>query len=277
MSGIRITTLVENTATSGGLLAEHGLAFWIEVGRLRVLWDTGSGNVLLHNAKKLGVRLTTVDRLVLSHGHYDHTGGLGDLLKLAPGVKLFAHPAAFAPKYARNPDGKSRSIGIRSVETAVIAQSAQIVSTLGPTEIGDGLFVTGEVPRTTDFEDTGGPFFLDPECQTPDELLDDQSAFFDTPDGTWVILGCAHAGIINTLRYIHELTDHRPIHTVVGGTHLLSADANRMDRTVEALRELDIKRLFPAHCSGFAASARLWSEFPGRVAVCPAGTVLESE
>ncbi len=261
-----LTVLVENTAGKMGLIAEHGLSFWIGLDGRKILFDTGQGNVLAHNARRLGIALDEADFVVLSHGHYDHTGGLGD----APVRPLHAHPAAFEPKFGRNPDGSSRPIGMPDIKYA-----GERVPVTGPTRLTERLWLTGPVPRRTDFEDTGGPFFLDAACTCPDPLTDDQAAFAETPLGTVVILGCAHVGIINTLWWIRELTGDRPIHTVVGGTHLVNASAERLDRTVAELRRLDIQRLLSCHCTGFPAQVRLWNEFPGRCATCPTGTALD--
>ena len=273
---IRATILVENTAHKQDLLAEHGLAFWIETGQTRVLFDTGQGNVLLHNASRLGVELELADAVVLSHGHYDHTGGLAGVLRLASRAKVYTHPAALRPKYARDTDGAVRSIGISSdSESAARDVAKELIWTKGPVEIARGLFATGEIPRVTDFEDTGGAFFLDEECQQPDPLIDDQAVFCESPSGSVVFLGCAHAGVINTLRHIRQLTSGRPVHTVVGGMHLVGAGPRRMDRTVAELRRLGVRRLAPAHCTGPAATARLWSEFPARCVPSHVGTAME--
>ncbi|HOZ49794.1 MAG TPA: MBL fold metallo-hydrolase, partial [Candidatus Hydrogenedentes bacterium] len=271
----RITVLVENTATGLGLLSEHGLSFWIEHGGQRILFDTGQGYVLKNNARRLNVSIESADALVLSHGHYDHTGGLKGVLELGGSFQIFLHPVALAPRYARLPDGTSREIGMPQSCIEAVHPSPRLTYTEAPTEVRSGVYVTGPVPRQTDFEDAGGPFFADPACRQPDEFPDDQALYFDTPRGTVVVLGCAHAGIVNTLRYVQVLTKNRPVHAVIGGTHLVAASPERMDKTVEELRRIDMQRLMPAHCTGFPAMARLWQEFPCQYAPCPTGTVIE--
>jgi 7,8-dihydropterin-6-yl-methyl-4-(beta-D-ribofuranosyl)aminobenzene 5'-phosphate synthase len=276
MNSIKITVLVENTARKRGLRAEHGLSFLLETGGKKILFDTGQGFVLNSNLQPLNVTLEDVRTVVLSHGHYDHTGGLADVLKLIPQrPKLYAHPAAFLPKFSRNPDGSSRPIGLSEINRQAVADSAEWIPVEGVTEIAPGLFLTGPVPRVTDFEDTGGPFFKEAACTTPDDLPDDQAAFMETERGTIVILGCAHSGIINILRHIQSQTANRPIHTVLGGMHLLHASPNRMNQTIAELHRLNLQRLIPCHCTGFHATARLWNEFPGKCDECPVGTRIQ--
>ncbi|HNX52627.1 MAG TPA: MBL fold metallo-hydrolase [Pontiellaceae bacterium] len=277
MTQIKITVLVENAAGKRDLLAEHGLSFLIGSGRNKVLFDTGQGLALRHNTATLNVDLKAINAVVLSHGHYDHTGGLTFALNRMNCPRLYVHPEAFSLKYARNPDGSAREVGMTAGNKITAGELAEIVLTDERTEIVDGLFLTGPVPRITDFEDTGGAFFKDQECRNPDELPDDQAAFMETKNGTVVILGCAHSGVINTLRYIQTLTHNRPIHTVIGGMHLLHASPERMDQTVAELRRLNIQRLIPCHCTGFAAMVRLWKEFPGKCETCPSGTVIQIE
>lgn len=275
---VRITTLVENTAGLSGALGEHGLSFWLETPSWRVLFDTGAGAVLEGNARALGVDLSQADAIVLSHGHYDHTGGLAVARRASPHAKVFRHPAAFAPKYARMPDGTSRYIGVPPASVEALRQEDDVmVPTNGPSEVADGLFVTGEIPRVTDFEDTGGPFFLDEKCEHADPLVDDQALFFESSRGTVVLLGCAHAGVVNTLECIYRITGATPIHALLGGTHLLAASEERTHRTIDVLHRFGVEFLAPVHCTGMTAMAKLWNAFPEKCSPCPAGTTVESE
>jgi 7,8-dihydropterin-6-yl-methyl-4-(beta-D-ribofuranosyl)aminobenzene 5'-phosphate synthase len=276
MATARITVLVENTASGPGLLAEHGLAYWIEYDDRRVLLDSGQGGVIAGNAYKLGVPLREIDALILSHGHYDHTGGVAEALKTDRPVAVYAHPAAFARKFTRNSDGTARDIGVPYPSEKAIRDSRnRLIATTQPTVVFDGLTATGPVPRMSGFEDTGGQFFLDEACTQRDPLEDDQSVFFDTNKGTVVLLGCAHSGIINTLHYIRLLTDNRPIRTVIGGMHLIGASPQRIERTIEELQRIGVERLVPAHCTGMPATVALWNAFPGRCQPCPLGTRFE--
>jgi len=272
----RITLLVENTAQGPGLLAEHGLAYWIERGGKRILFDTGQGGVLAGNAYKLKIPLHELDALVLSHGHYDHAGGAAEALKTDRPVAVYAHPAAFARKFIRKSDGASRGIGIPYPSEKAIREARNaLIPTTRPTVVFEGLTATGPVPRLTDFEDAGGPFFLDEACTRPDPLEDDQSAFFDTAEGTVVLLGCAHSGVVNTLHYIRQLTGNRRLRAVIGGMHLVGASSDRIERTLDEFHRIGVEQLAPAHCTGAPATAALWNAFPGRCQACPVGTTFE--
>jgi 7,8-dihydropterin-6-yl-methyl-4-(beta-D-ribofuranosyl)aminobenzene 5'-phosphate synthase len=259
-----------------GLLAEHGLALWIEADEHHILFDTGQGLALAHNAEALGVDLSLTDSVVLTHGHYDHMGGLPDALPSLAGARVYLHPAAFAPKFGRRPDGTVLPLGtpIAGVER-IRRQVAGLVFTNAPTSITAGISVTGEIPRRTEFEDTGGAFFLDEACQRPDLLLDDQALYIESARGVVIVLGCAHAGLVNTLDYVAELTGRDRIHAVFGGMHLVSASAERIAKSVEALRRHDVQLIGPAHCTGLPATARILDTWPDRFVRLVTGARLE--
>ena len=151
----RVTILVDNTATVTGLMGEHGLSLWIETDGSQVLFDTGAGKALPHNAGPLGIQLGQTDAMILSHGHYDHTGGLGHALAKAGERSIYVHPAAFEPKYAVMGESASHGIGMPITDQEIRELTGRIVLTESLTEVCDGLYVTGEIPRDTGFEDTG--------------------------------------------------------------------------------------------------------------------------
>lgn len=260
---LRVTALVENTVRQPNLLAEHGLAFWIEADKHHILFDTGQGKVLLHNAQCLNIRLRAATKVVLSHGHFDHTGGLTDVLSTAGKVELYLHPAAMQAKYRREAKAPHRSVGIPGLdEQALSGRHRSLVWTREPTQLAEGIHVTGPIPRRNDFEDTGGPFFLDDACEIPDPLLDDQALYIDTSVGTVVILGCAHSGVVNTLDFIAELTGWDRIHAVLGGMHLLRATSQRLVMTVAALKRYGVRKIGAVHCTGAQATSYLRSQLP---------------
>lgn len=272
-----ITVLSENTARGLGVLGEHGLAWWIDTGTHRVLFDTGQGLVLESNARRLGADLATAHAIALSHGHLDHVGGLETALASAPQATLHLHPDAAVRRYTgsdRKPLGRRLSTDFMETE-AFRTGGRRVVASREPQEIAPGVWTTGEVPRANDFEDVGGPFFLDEALTRPDPILDDQTVFFTSREGTVVVLGCAHAGVVNTLEHIRTLTHGAPLHTVVGGMHLERASERRMTETFAALRRLGVQRFGPNHCTGIAAIARFWHEFPGRCVQASAGVRLQ--
>jgi 7,8-dihydropterin-6-yl-methyl-4-(beta-D-ribofuranosyl)aminobenzene 5'-phosphate synthase len=265
---ICVTALVDNSVLGLDLLAEHGLAFCIRTGRHRLLFDTGQSDLVLKNARALEVGLEDLEAIVLSHGHHDHTGGLRPVGGCAPKARLYLHPAALKPKFAVDADDsdcESWPVGMAEADVQFIHQSADsVVWTTKPTEIVDGIFVTGEIPRRTNFEDTGGRFFVDEGCNQPDPLMDDQALFFDTREGLVVIAGCAHAGVVNTVDYIRQISGGRPICAIMGGLHLLNASETRMKLTLAAFRRWDVRRIAAGHCTGLAAVTQMWASFPGR-------------
>ena len=276
-STVRITALVENTAKGQGIIAEHGLSLWIESEAGCILFDTGQGLALPPNIDTLDIALEQADAIVLSHGHYDHTGALDFVLdKINPAkCRVYAHPAVLDAKYSGR-TGVARYIGMPEPTVERLRTGrADMVWTETMTSVLGPFFVTGQIPRNTEFEDTGGKFFLDQDCTRPDPILDDQAMFFESAAGTVVILGCAHSGVINILRQVQKLTDGKPIHTVLGGMHLVNASPERVEKTIDALREFNLSRLAPAHCTGMAATVRLWQAFPDQCFGLPAGSSVE--
>jgi 7,8-dihydropterin-6-yl-methyl-4-(beta-D-ribofuranosyl)aminobenzene 5'-phosphate synthase len=281
----KITILVDNNALEpaartggapGELASEHGLSLWVECGSHHVLLDTGQGRSLEVNAPALGVDLADTDAVVLSHGHYDHSGGLSYAVEHAPRATVYCHPAVFQTRYAVQ-GGKSRSIGMprRTRRTLKSLGMNRVRWVLGPTRITEGIGLTGPIPRLTDYEDTGGPFYLDTAGWRPDPLEDDLALWMRTDKGLVVCLGCAHSGVVNTIEYIQKLDPGQKIRAVIGGFHLVNADPARLEKTAEALRAADVLLVVPCHCTGAASVQALAAAFGEKLRSGASGSVLE--
>jgi 7,8-dihydropterin-6-yl-methyl-4-(beta-D-ribofuranosyl)aminobenzene 5'-phosphate synthase len=273
---VRVTVLVDNRTTSGDLAHEHGLSLWVEAGQSRVLIDTGETEAFLGNADALGIDLGEAQAVALSHGHYDHSGGLPAALRAAPGASLYLHPAALQQRYARRRRGRPHSIGMPDASRdAALAAAERIVWTGEPAELAPGIWCTGPVPRDESREPGDPDFFFDSGCTMPDPVPDDQSFWIDTPEGLWVILGCAHAGVLATLEHIDTLTGGRPLSRLIGGTHLMATTSDRVALVVADLERRAPAVLAPCHCTGRLAHARLKRTFRGAVLPVGSGAVVE--
>jgi 7,8-dihydropterin-6-yl-methyl-4-(beta-D-ribofuranosyl)aminobenzene 5'-phosphate synthase len=259
---IKVTIVVENSTDKEKLYSEHGLSYWIETPQSRILFDTGQGRNLYNNADTLSIDLSLADALVFSHGHYDHTGGLHDFLEVNTKARLHFHPDARLPKYSQSSDKTLRNVGLSEFhQDCLDAIPNRIHCNQSIEEIAPSIFLTGEIPRRTDYETVGGDFFRDKAGTIKDSLPDDQSIFFDTPNGIVVLAGCAHAGIVNILTFIQDHTD-RPIFSVIGGLHLLHASQDRIAKTIAFFKEKNIQQIAPVHCTGFWPQVEFANAFP---------------
>jgi 7,8-dihydropterin-6-yl-methyl-4-(beta-D-ribofuranosyl)aminobenzene 5'-phosphate synthase len=273
---MRITILCDNSVGAlSGTLGEHGFAALVEWDGGSLLFDTGQGATLLHNALRMNRDLHRVAKVALSHGHHDHTGGLLPLLRNFGGKEIFAHPAVFSRRYRVKDTGESIPIGIPYEEHFLRGAGGRFSLSDQFREIGPGLFGTGEVPRKTAFERGDAGQFCDDSGCAVDTVIDDQSLAIVTNRGLVLLLGCCHAGVINTIEYAREMTGVEEVYALIGGTHLGFSDPGRLDATVKALRGYRVHKLCAGHCTGFAASARLLKEFPGQFQPAHVGFFVE--
>jgi len=275
--GLRFITLSENTADSGDLLAEWGLSIFIATGKENILFDTGKTISAAYNIDSLKIDLKRIDKIVLSHAHYDHTGGLRQLLRrMGKEVEIIAHPDIWAAKYRRRKGEKDKYIGIPFQRQELESLGARFTLTTKPLKIADNIMTTGEVPMVTDYETIDSRLFVkSDQGWQPDKLLDDLALIINAEPGLVVVLGCAHRGMVNTLYHARQLTGVKTIHTVLGGSHLINAPRERIRRTIADLKELDVQKLGLCHCTSLPAISLLAQEFGDKFFFNITGTTIE--
>jgi 7,8-dihydropterin-6-yl-methyl-4-(beta-D-ribofuranosyl)aminobenzene 5'-phosphate synthase len=276
-NSIRLTTLLENTGPGRGLLCEHGLSILVEAGDKSILVDTGATPyTVVHNASALGVALSDIDAIVLSHGHYDHTGGLAAVLSaMHKQVEVIAHPAIWELKGALRAHGRFDYVGIPFCREELERVGAHFNLTSEPTWLTEDIATTGEEQLTTEFETIDAKLVLKKGNDiVPDPVADDQSLFLKTDRGLVVVLGCAHRGMINVIRHCMKLSGMDNVYMVVGGTHLGPASSEQVTKSIAALREIGVEHVGVSHCTGLPRAAILANEFGDRFFFNNCGTVL---
>jgi 7,8-dihydropterin-6-yl-methyl-4-(beta-D-ribofuranosyl)aminobenzene 5'-phosphate synthase len=271
----KLTILVENTvpAKGDGLYAEHGFSLFLERPEIRIIFDTGpAGVAMLHNAPRLGMDLSAADAIVLSHGHMDHTGGLAGVLRaVGKPIPVYGHPAIFTDRYGKRGD-QIRYGGLPYKREALEGMGAAFNLSGEFRQIAPGVHLTGEIPRRRAFETGDAHLYVKENGELrKDPLKDDQSLVLETADGLALILGCCHSGLVNTIDQVRAKLPGKPIHTVIGGTHLGFAPQEQLRETIGVLRDLSVKRLGLSHCTGLQAGAQLAREFGDAVAFCNVG------
>lgn len=273
---VSITIMADNLSDSG-LNTEHGLALLIQANGYSIVFDTGQGTALFANADAMNVDLKRPEMLVLSHGHYDHTGGIPELLRINPGIRIFNHPEAMVKRYSCHPDKPVKDISMPDAAAAALDNHPRnlLRHITSPLEILTGVWLTGEIPRIAPFEDVGGPFFLDNKGQFQDSIIDDMALWIETAAGLVIVLGCCHSGLVNTVEYIRELRGGSRVRGIIGGMHLLHTSSERLEQTCKKLQEWSPDFIIPCHCTGETAITAMISLLGERVKTGKAGMVLK--
>lgn len=233
---MKITVLNDNMA-SGICSAAHGLSWFID-SDIKILFDAGPSDIAFKNAEKIGIDPNSADLAVLSHGHWDHGNGLAYL----SGGRLIAHPEIHRKRYKR---GNGKSIGL-DISESDIKDKFDVTYSREAMQLSDSVWFLGEIPRSNEWDSGHEDFVLDD--QSNDTIPDDTGLAIKTNKGLVVISGCAHSGITNIVNQAMATIPNTPLHAVMGGFHLKPGD-NRIPKTIEFFKELEIKKLYPSHCT----------------------------
>lgn len=276
----RITVICENSVfVPFPLIAEHGLSFFIER-EDATLFDTGQGFGVVHNLKTLGKNPAAIARIVLSHGHFDHTGGLLGVLKEKGGrTPVYLHATAFNDKRALIPTGAApmeMPIGMKASRGDYEQAGADFNIVSGFAPLSPGMSALSEVKREAGWKTWDARLKHRVDGALHDDPFDDDlSLFMETESGPVVLLGCAHAGLCEILDDMSARTGSREFHAVIGGTHLETAPAEYTDRAVQALKDYRVKKVAVSHCTGFKIACRMAAEFKDGFSTASVGASFE--
>ncbi len=273
------------TIPSDTLLAEHGLSLLVTVyegeEKHTMLFDTGYTKIgVPHNLDQLGIDLSEVEAIALSHSHMDHTGSLYLILdKISGTIPLVLHPAAFdAPRFFGLADGRRLLFPQTLVKKDLEKQNIGLIESKTPIPLaGERIMVTGEVERVTSFEQGLPNAVLERNGKIEkDPISDDQALVINLKEkGLVVIAGCSHAGIINTIFYARKMTGIERIHAVVGGFHLSGPYFEKIiDQTLGELQKIRPQFLSPMHCTGWKAIQQMSQAFPEEFILNSVGSMI---
>jgi len=265
MIKIKITVLVEDRSSRPEIRAEHGIALLLEFGGERWLFDTGQSGLVVDNARGLGIDLKNINGIILSHGHYDHTGGLKSVLDKTGEMDVYAHPGIFLERFRLEKSGQLSPIGIPFPRHLLEESGGRFSLAETGREISPGIYLSGEIPRLTSFEQ-GDPLLVVKEGyrSIPDPFIDDQFILLDDDDGVIMITGCCHSGLINSLIEVRKLYPGKRIKAIIGGLHLRAADPEKLSMVIGRLQPFVPEEIIAGHCTGERAETALSGAFGSR-------------
>ncbi len=277
---IKVTVVVDNSVPISAkkpFLGEHGLSLLLEMDSRKLLLDAGQSAIVVHNLSLLGVHPLQLDAIAISHGHYDHTGGLPHILRhRRKPIPIYAHTQIFGERYSVSGEGREH-IGIPFTKEESISLGAEWQFKNEPVEIAPNLWFSGSMPRTTAFEkgDTKLVVCDKTGCDCQDEIPDDTALYYASDKGLVVIGGCSHSGLVNTLNRGFQITGQTRLAGWIGGTHLGPVSPNQQEISLATLAQYSPDFVAANHCTGFEMMAELRACFGKKFIPAFVGTVIE--
>ncbi len=271
---LKLSILCENavkTFTSG--IGEHGFSCYVETNNGDYLFDTGQGFAIKHNSRVLNKDLSKIKAIILSHGHYDHTGGLVDALQLSGPKPVYGHPDIFS-RHWDFLESKRRYCGILANTDYLKTLGAEFRLNKEMIELQPGMFLTGEVPKTNNYENSDTDLMVCNESGefTHDPIKDDNTLVFETPKGLVLLFGCAHTGMVNIMDYVTKKLNKSDIYAIIGGTHLAPASNIQFQKSIEAIKKYQVKHIGVSHCTGLEKASALKEIFKEKFFFANVGT-----
>lgn len=275
---LKITTLIENMQDEKSrLAAEHGFSVFIETEGSTLLFDTGQSGAFLKNAEFLGINPAEADAVILSHGHYDHTGGVPLFMeKIKKKIPFYIGKEFFQKKYKKVEDGSLRYNGNPFPKEQItehgLTECRYVKEDV--TKLSEDIYLFKNFARVTEYEKLNSKFLIETETGTETDFFSDEIALgIKRKEGLVLLVGCSHAGIGNILHHVTERTN-LPVAAVVGGTHLVEADEERLLKTAEMFRHYGVKRIAVSHCTGEAGMELLNRQFGENFTINRTGSTL---